>query len=131
MHPLLGKGLPFSQIFSADVAMGTGPLATAMEMQVIGPVVTPFPDNAAEALLRATEIPAPQTDKEAATSLYASKWQASDAAEISQVIDKGVLTPVNKSDIPANASVVPCKMVRTAKGKSNGLLLKFKSRLVA
>ena len=118
-------------MFSADVAMEAGPLATAMKKQVIGPVVTQFPDNAAEALLRASDIPAPQTDKQAATSQYASKWQASDAAEISQVIDKGVLTPVNKSDIPANASVVPCKMIRTAKGKSDGLLAKFKSRLVA
>ena len=51
--------------------------------------------------------------------------------ELSQVIDKGVLTPVQKKDIPSTASIVPCKMVRTAKGKANGLLLKFKSRLVA
>ena len=81
-------------MFSADAAMEIGPLAAAMQMQASGPAVTPFPDNAEEALLRASQIPLPQTDREAAASQYAHKWNASDRTEINQVIDKGVLTPV-------------------------------------
>ena len=75
-------------------------------------LATPFPalDNAEEALLQASQIPLPQTDREATASPHAHKWHASDMTELSQVIDKGVLTPVEKKDIPSAASVVPCKI---------------------
>ena len=78
VNPLLGKGLTLSQIFSADAAMEIGPLAVAMQMVQAGEnAVTPFPDNAEEALLQASQAPLPQTDREAAASPYAHKWHAS------------------------------------------------------
>ena len=112
--------------------MGMGPLAAAIQAkQEAKGEVTPFPDNAEEALWQVSQIRVPRTDSEAAAAPQAAKWNASDMAELSQIIDSGVLTPVDKKYIPPNASVVPCKMVRSAKGKVNGLLFKFKSRLVA
>ena len=91
VHLLLGKGLTLLQMFSADAAMEIGPLAVAIQTVQAGDnAATPFPDDAEEALLQASKILLPQTDREAAVSPYAHKWHASDMTELGQVIDKGV-----------------------------------------
>ena len=78
-------------MFSADAAMEIGPLAVAIQTVQAGDnAATPFPDDAEEALLQASKILLPQTDREAAVSPYAHKWHASDMTELGQVIDKGV-----------------------------------------
>jgi hypothetical protein len=71
----------------------------------------------------------PITYEDATNSPDALKWKLSMDKEIKSCEDSNTWTKVNKSNLPPNINIIPCKWVYKIKNDENGKITEYKSRL--
>jgi transposase InsO family protein len=86
------------------------------------------PANVAKATDKASDIPIPSSYKEAMASAYKDRWMEAMAEEYGSLINAKTWDLV---ELPPDRQAIPCMHIYTVKSDENGLLLRFKSRLVA
>lgn len=75
------------------------------------------------------ESETPATYRDAMAGTDSKKWRAAAQSEVDGCVAQDTWESVNRSDLPADANILPCKWVFKIKTDENGVVTKYKARI--